>query len=455
MGGFTPTSSGADADIRPAAKPLPLGRPDKYIWAIYVFICLISIVELYSASSREVRASAAMGVLAPLVRHIVFLGVGLGIMLFFQRLHYRTFLKWTWLFVLISVALMLYVDFFGEIVNGARRSVRILGITIQPAEMIKLSAVLVLALVLARTQLSKGIGVSDRGVWISAVAVLFFSGLLINQGLTNTLLLMTISIAMMLIGGIRMKKLLLVLVGYAACGSLYVLYLLVAPPPTHKEFRTYVETDSRGQLVVQTDTLIVESEGSRLSTWINRMSRHSDDSIPKYDQKITRENYQEMYAYMAQANSRGIGVGPGNSRETSRLPLAFSDYIYSIIVEDLGLVGAIFVLVLYLCLLGRASGIASRCSRAYPSLLVLGLAVMIVMQAIVHIAINTGIAPVSGQPLPLISKGGTSIIITSAALGIMLSVSRYAASSKNEQREVREEFDALPEEMRADNPTQL
>ena len=137
------------------------------------------------------------------------------------------------------------------------------------------------------------------------------------------------------------------------------------------------------------------------------------------------------------------------------MPLAFSDFIYSIIIEDLGLFGGLFVLFLYLCLLGRASGIASRCSRAYPAMLVIGMAVMIVMQALVHMAINVGAAPVSGQPLPLISKGGSSIIITSIALGIMLSVSRYAASTRSKRQEIKQEIDALPEEIRAENPTQL
>lgn len=142
---------------------------------------------------------------------------------------------------------------------------------------------------------------------------------------------------------------------------------------------------------------------------------------------------------------------PGNSRETARLPLAFSDYIYAIIVEEMGLVGGICILVLYLWLLARAARIANRCQTLYPALLVIGMAVFITFQAIFHMCIVTGVFPVSGQPLPLISKGGTSILITSMALGIMLSVSRFAAR-KGQSTEIKEEMKVLDDNVSAANP---
>lgn len=185
------------------------------------------------------------------------------------------------------------------------------------------------------------------------------------------------------------------------------------------------------------------------------MRHSSGGNMPKYEQDITDKNAQEMYAYMAQARGGLIGVGPGNSRETSRLPLAFSDYIYSIIIEETGLAGAAFVLFLYLLLLGRASSIASRCSRAFPALLVIGMAVTVVMQALFHMAIVTGVFPVSGQPLPLISKGGCSILMVSVAFGIMLSVSRYAVRGSDKKTNIRREINALPEEISGDNLTMI
>jgi cell division protein FtsW len=158
-----------------------------------------------------------------------------------------------------------------------------------------------------------------------------------------------------------------------------------------------------------------------------------------------------MYSYMAQANGSWHGVLPGNSRETARLPLAFSDYIFAIIVEDWGFIGGFALLMLYLCLLGRAGAIAAKCSRAFPALLVMGMAVMTVLQALFHMAIVTGVFPVSGQPLPLISKGGSSILVTSIAFGIMLSVSRFAAQN-NQRSEINAEIAELPSEMTAENP---
>ena len=162
-----------------------------------------------------------------------------------------------------------------------------------------------------------------------------------------------------------------------------------------------------------------------------------------------------MYGYMAQAHGGIVGVMPGNSRETSRLPLAFSDYIFSIVVEDLGLVGGCALLLFYLSLMARAGNIARQCKRAFPALLVIGMAVMIVLQALFHMAIVTGVFPVSGQPLPLISKGGSSILITSIAFGIMLSVSRFATQSKAKKHEYDPETELLPEEVQAINPMQI
>ena len=435
-----------------ASSNTVIGKADKHIWGIYIFLLLISLVELYSASSREVIASGSFGVLSPLVRHGMMLGAGLVIVLLLQRVHYKYFIPATYILTFISVILMVCVLLFGEVVNGARRSISI-GISIYPAELIKLSAVMVVSLIMARTQKKNGIGVTSKGVWYSAAAILFFSALLIKNGLTNTLLLMAISLSMMLIGGVKFRDMLLVLTIYLACGLAFLALFSGRSDEPYQEVKVEHVASAEGT----TPTLVPIEKGKeveRSSTWTARISRWLDgDSIPKYDQKINATNRQEMYAYMAQANGGLIGVFPGNSRETARLPLAFSDFIYSIIIEDTGFVGGVFVLILYLWLLGRASAVASRCTRAYPALLVIGMAVMIVFQALFHMAIVTGVAPVSGQPLPLISKGGTSILVTSIAFGIMLSVSRFATGQK--KREIKLEIDALPENMRAENPTQL
>lgn len=426
-------SQSATLSAKPEATPkVGLRKPDKYIWAIYIGLCFVSIIELYSASSFEVKAN---NVFMPLIRHAIFLGIGAAVVYTVSRINYRWWIILTPFFVIVSVLLAAYVLMAGEVVNGARRSLTIFGFMIQPAEFLKLAAVLVISLCMSKFN-REG---SNKGIIYSGAAVLLFSGLLFFQGLTNTVLLMGISISMMVIGGIPWKKLFILLCIYGLIGACGV---AVKIHSEDKRSDTSASMEARGD--------------GRLTTWVGRVERYlgTNDSVQKYDQPIDGSNAQEMYSYMAQAHGGVVGVMPGNSRETSRLPLAFSDFIYSIVVEEFGFVGGFFLLLVYLSLLARAGNIASRCKRSYPALLVIGMAVFIVLQALIHMAIVVGASPVSGQPLPLISKGGSSILITSLAFGIMLSVSRFAARN-NQSKEIKAEGELLPEELHAENPAQL
>ena len=377
-------------ETQATAKPKAVASADKHIWGIFIALCIISTIELYSASSREV-AGSSIGVMGPILRHLVMLAGGTFVVWFLSRRHYSDFIPFTLGFSLLSVAMMLYVMFFGDIINGARRSMTILGIGIFPAEMVKISAVLLIALVMTWNPDTRKPGVTSKAVIYSGFIVLLLSGLLIEQGLTNTLLLLAISYSMMII---------------------------------ERHADTRIEN---GQEVV----------------------------VNKWDIPATGKNRQEIISYMAQANGGIHGVGPGNSREASRLPLAFSDYIFAIIIEELGLIGGLVVLMLYLWLLGRAAGIASHCNRTYPALVVIGMAVMIAFQALFHMGIVSGVFPVSGQPLPLLSKGGTSIFVTAIAFGIMLSISRTATRQGGKKQDIRDEIEALPEQFGAENQMQL
>lgn len=423
------------------AKSEDRPKVDRYILAMYIALCVISVVELYSASSREVASGNIIG---PLGRHCIMLLGGIVLCIWISRIKVRYFFPLAPAFCILSVLLMVYVLLNGSVINGARRCFIIMGVQIQPAEFLKISAVLIIAYIMARNQI-KG-GVRTRGVIYCALIVLVFGALLFTQGLTNTILLMAISVSMMLVGGIQWKKfgILVVIYGIIAGGAL-VYKLNYEESKSDQQTSTHSETgkDKNGK-----DATI-----DRSSTWQKRIERYKADSIPKYKQPITAENRQEMYSYMAQANGGIFGVFPGNSRETARLPLAFSDYIFSIVVEDLGFIGGMFLLFIYLSLLARAGTIASRCDRAFPALLVMGMAVMIAFQALFHMAIVTGVFPVSGQPLPMISKGGTSILITSMAFGIMLSVSRYATSAARARSNRQKQ--ELPSEMGGVNPMQL
>lgn len=448
------------------AKPAAANKADKHLWGIILLLCLVSVIELYSASSREVTDSS-MGIMWPIVRHLFMLAGGLGVVWYLSRRHYSDFALFSIVFSVISACLMVYVMFYGNIINGARRSLTIMGIGIFPAEMLKLSAVMMVVLIMSLNQNPKRVGITARGMIYCGVVLLACCALLATQGLTNTLLLTAITVSMMIIGGVRVMHMIYLTLFMVVSGAVFIGYLWITEPP--EEFlRARAERQQAEMMASQGLTVTaapapqtVSAEGkkkkkiSRLDTWLARLDRHSNDTVEKWQLPATGNNRQEVLSYMAQAHGGVTGVGPGNSREAARLPLAFSDYIYAIVIEEIGLIGGVFVLLLYLWLLGRAASIGSRCSVTYPALLVMGMAVMIVFQALVHMGIVTGVFPVSGQPLPMISKGGTSILVTCVAFGIMLSVSRTATGRSHKKQELRDELDSLPEQLRDQNRMQL
>ncbi len=414
-------------------------RGDKYIWGIFIALCVVSLVETYSASSREIPES---GIYLPIIKHGIMLLMGASVVYCIQLFSYEKYLKWIFGFIVVSIFMMIYVPLGGTEINGAKRSISILGFSLQSAELAKLSIVMLISWALARNQ--KGGVATNRGVWICACAVTVYGGLLLSQGLTNTLLLMAISWSMMIIGGVKWSKLALVLAAYIVVALLFLGIMEIVGLISDEPERVEVVDGNNSSTSFTQDT------DSRKGTWMARLERYFDDE-PLYEQPITSINQQEIFSYMAQANGGVIGVFPGNSRESSRLPLAFSDYVFSIIIEDTGFVGGLLVLILYLWLLARAGFIATKCNKVFPALLVMGMAVMIVFQALFHMAINVGVFPVSGQPLPLISKGGTSILVTSLAFGFMLCVSKYAKTTGKGNKKAESE---LPSELTAVNTMQ-
>lgn len=416
---------------RPKSEPMKQ-KADPYLWGIYIMMLIISVIELFSASSSEVSGS---NVYLPLIRHAIFLAIGLGFVLALQRIHYGYFSRFAWIMAIVSLALLVISSIFGVEINGAQRAISIAGFTIQPAEIVKLTVVILLATILGKSQQPGG--VQNSGIIKAAIVVVVFSACLWKNGLTNTILLMGVSLSMFLIGGIQWKKLGLVLAIYGV--GVGALYMMKYDKAGADEFDSVAPTEQVASAQPDID---------RTGTQKGRISRFLAGVHP--DDEITDENRQVIFAKIAQANGGMVGQGPGNSRESARLPLAFSDYIYSIIVEDTGFVGGVLLLMLYLFLLARAGRIAYKCSRAIPAFLIMGCAVLIVFQALVHMAIVTGVFPVSGQPLPFISKGGTSVVVMSCAIGIMLSVSKYAVTS-GKKKDINAEGKALPSDMQAAN----
>ena len=431
---------------------------DPVIWGIYISLVLISMVESFSASSQIIGTGA--GMYAPIFKHAILLFGGFCALLVFYFTNYKNFPKLFTLLAAVTILALILAPIIGQDINGAKRAINLGFFSVQPAEMAKVSIVALIAWVTASHQRRED--VSNRGIFICATLVLFYSALTFSQGLTNTLLLMGISAIMMLISGAKLKKLLVVLLVYGVCGGIF--FTIKSLNDSKEE---NLNLDPKTEVVVAaeveelpTDNALVQfltKNFGRGGTWVARFIRHN--TPPQLvDQKMNSKNQQEMYARMAQANSNRYGIiptggGPGNSRECSRVPLAFSDYIYSIITEELGIVGALFVLLLFVGLVFRAKRIALQCSYAFPSFLVMGMSVMISLQALFHMAINTGVVPVSGQPLPLVSMGGTSTLMVSVAFGIMLSVSRYAIQNAHDKELKKADHDKLPENLRAEHPT--
>lgn len=386
---------------------------DPYIWGIYITLVVVSIIELYSASSTEVVPGS--NVYAPLIRHGMFLGIGFVLLYLIQKVHYGYIARFAPAIGILSWLALAYSSFMGVEINGAQRAFNIGPLTVQPPEIVKLTVILWLATVLAKNQMRHD--VKTKGIIISALIVAAFGGLLALNGLTNTILVMLVSISMFLICGIPLKKICIVGCVYGVLvGGFYF---------GNKALHSTSAFDQVGQTEQVASSSFGGEHGIGSKTHDNRISNFLKGVHP--NDTLTDQNRQVIMAKFAQARGGVLGQGLGNSRESVRLPLAFSDYIYSIVIEEGGLIGGIFVMILYLLLLARAGFVAYNLNRALPAFFILGCAILIVSQALIHMAIVTGLFPVSGQPLPFISKGGTSVLVMSMAIGIMLSVSRHAS----------------------------
>ena len=415
-------------------------RSDPYIWGIIIILYIVSVIEVYSAISREITGG---DVYSPIIKHVMLLFSGFLITYVTSKIHYKWFKVLAYVMIPLAILLLVCILFWGDTINGAKRTISVLGISLQGSEVAKVTIVLAMATVLAKSQIKRGVNM--KGVlWVVGL-VTVFSGLLFTQGLTNTLLFIGISVCMMLIGGVEWYKLI----------GIFLVYVILALVVMQaKDLITEMKAPAETEAVAAAGEGKGDKVIARSSTWESRLEDFFDPT-PEYEKETTPQNLQEHRAAMAMAHGGIMGVGPGNSRESSRLPLAFSDYIYAIIIEDLGfVVGGVGLLLVYLMILARAGLIARRCTKAFPALLVMGMAVMIVLQALFNMAIVVGVFPVSGQPLPLISKGGTSIWMMSFGFGVMLSVSRYAVKDTGNNIKSERETD-LPEDLQAANPTNL
>ncbi|MEG2067414.1 MAG: FtsW/RodA/SpoVE family cell cycle protein [Tannerellaceae bacterium] len=382
-----------------------LFKGDRVIWIIFMFLCLISVVEVFSATSTIAYKNANHW--APIVRHASFLLGGFVLVLLLHNIP----CKWFPAFILllpVSVLMLIVTPFVGVSANDAHRWLEIFGIQFQPSEFAKLSLIVFVAFLLSKrnkfteTQIFKYI---LFGVGATCVLIL-------PENFSTAFMLFGVCFLMMFIGQLPLKKL-----GKLA-GILII--LLVA----------FIVT------LVATPTNLLKYI-PRALTWKERVAdfTHKDDKMEGDTYIINDDNYQVSHAKIAIVSGGLLGKMPGHGQQRDFLPQAYSDFIYAIIIEEMGIVGGIFVLMLYIMLLVRAGMIARRCDKLFPKFLVLGCGLLVVVQALANMSVAVNLIPVTGQPLPLVSRGGTSTVISCIYFGIILSVSRFGAGMGNEDEE--------------------
>jgi cell division protein FtsW len=327
--------------------------------------------------------------------------------------------------LLITIITLLWVLVGGESINGANRVISLPGgITFQPSEIAKGTMVLITAQILSAMQREDG---ADKKAFKYILCIVLPTAALIGiENLSTAALLLSVIFLMMFIGRIPMVQL-GKLVGVAMVLVVAFLTLVLTLGSIGEQEEASSQTIERVENG-DTDTKVIKGGGvfHRFVTWRNRIIKHLDKKAVTPAEYDLDKDAQVAHANIAIVSSNIIGKGPGKSVERDFLSQAFSDFIYAIIVEELGIVGATFVCLLYIVLLYRTARIASRCENNFPAFLAMGLALMLVIQATFNMLVAVGIVPVTGQPLPLISKGGTSTIINCAYIGVILSISRSA-----------------------------
>ena len=406
-----------------------LFKGDKGIWTVFLFLCLISIVEVFSASSTLTYKS--QDYLGPLIYHCGTILMGLLVAIVTLNIQCRYFKLITPIMLIITYATLLWVLIFGESINGANRVIQLPGFTFQPSEIAKGTMVLATAQILSAMQRDDDSGADATSMkyilWLTVPAVILI-GL---ENLSTAILLFGVIFTMMFLGRVPWKQIGQLTGVLAACVMLF-LALVFGLGSMDKEAeqdlanaRAGVKTERVVEKKTKEDKNAFERLTHRFGTWRNRLLMPGKPEDP-HDYKITDKNFQVTHANLAIASCGVIGKGPGNSVERDYLPQAFSDFIYAIIIEEIGIVGAILVVFLYVILLFRAGRIASRCENNFPAFLVMGLALLLVYQAVINMCVAVDFGIVTGQPLPLVSKGGTSTIVNCAYIGAILSVSKSA-----------------------------
>ncbi|TCD01794.1 FtsW/RodA/SpoVE family cell cycle protein [Pedobacter psychroterrae] len=358
-------------------------KGDRWIWLIIILLSLISILTVYSATGTIAYNKGIAVERYLLYKHVIFVILGIGMIYISHLLDYKYYAGISKVLMLVTIPLLIYTAIFGTNINDAARWVKIpgIGLTFQTSDLAKLALITFLARMLTRKQDNiKDVKKAFIPI-MGSVCVVF--ALIAWANLSTALMLFGVSILLLIIGRISIKQILLVCTG----GGILLLFIVFLGPRS-------------------------ETYKSRVNSFLHPELQNSD------------KTYQADQSKIALATGGAFGKGPGNSTQKNFLPHPYSDFIFAIIVEEYGLLGAITMIVLYLALLYRCVRIVTQSPKAFGALLAAGLSFSLTIQAFANMAVAVGLGPVTGVPLPLVSMGGTSILFTSIAFGIILSVSK-------------------------------
>lgn len=367
-------------------------KGDHLIWFVIVLLSLWGVLAIYSSTCSFAYSKQGGNTEYYLIKHVGILFMGLFLMWLTHLVDFQYYSRPAQYLVYLAILLLIYTLIFGNDINSAKRSITIpgIGLSFQSSDFAKVALVMYIAHFLSKRQ--ETIGNFKKTFLPVLVIIVVVCALIGVADLSTAAVLFATSLLLLFIGRIPAKYLLALF----GAGSLVLSVIIV--------------------VLMNTETNV-----GRIATWKSRIESYVD--FVGGDE--TAESYQNQQANIAIANGGLIGKGPGKSQQRNFLPLAFSDFIYAIIIEEYGLLGGLFVMILYLTLLWRAVIIVVNSPKAFGALLAIGLSFTLVIQAFMNMGVAVHLLPNTGLPLPFISMGGTSLLFTSLAMGIILSVSRF------------------------------
>lgn len=404
---------------------------DKILWGIIFILFIISGVEMFSAISSSAYKAAARGSnhLAPFFGHLIHLGIGGLALVVIQKIPFDKLRLIFFVAVFLSIILLILTPILGKEVNGASRAIQLGGFELQTIEIGKFALIVCLSEILGRNYKQGDPLLKEKFPKKSFYYLVGFIGvfcsLIAVQNLSTAVLLGIISLFMMIIAEVDIKKIVTLI------GAVLVIVLVVWSI---------------------NKALPADWQLKRAVTWENRVLEMFSSKEGENAYKITDENRQIINSEIAIAKGYKP-CGPGNSTQRDYLPLAFSDFIYAILVEEYGIIGGLFTILLYLCILARAGRVVRKCDRKnlVKSLMVIGLSLLIVFQAFISMGVTVHLGPVTGQQLPLISRGGMGIILTCCYLGIIINISNSVLNENKENEAITIEENNDDQECKSNN----